>query len=145
MPSPPAHEPKRTAEWRIAEQPLAAIGHRQRSKRHSSREETQTHSRNNVVIWMHDAHDYPSGVLAAKKHNLAWENSECTRNSEKQKSKKLKRVAQLGVKYFNNHEGESSSSIFPNSRATKHCGNIRASKSNIKRIAEANSYERVKG
>jgi hypothetical protein len=89
---------------------------------------------NDVVIWMHDAHDYRSGVLAAKKHNLAWENSECTRNSEKQKSKKLKRVAQLGVKYFNNHEGESSSSIFPNSRATKHCGNIRASKSNIKRI-----------
>ena len=43
MLSPPAHGQKGTAEWRMAEQPLAAIGHRRRSKRHSSREETQTH------------------------------------------------------------------------------------------------------
>ena len=49
---------------------------------------------------MHDAHEHPSEVLAAKKHNLAWENSECTRNSEKQKSKKLKRVTQIGQKIF---------------------------------------------
>jgi hypothetical protein len=43
MPILPAHEQKRTAERRMAEQPLAAIGHRRRSKRHASREGTQTH------------------------------------------------------------------------------------------------------
>ena len=72
MLSTPAHGQTRTAGWRVAEQPLAALGHhRRRSKRHSSREETQTYSRNNGVFWMHDAHEHPSEVLAAKKHNLA--------------------------------------------------------------------------
>jgi hypothetical protein len=71
MPSPPAHGQTRTAGWLMAERPLAALGHRQRSKRHSSREETPNHSQNNSVIWMHDAHEHPSEGLAAKKHNLA--------------------------------------------------------------------------
>jgi hypothetical protein len=79
----------------------------------------------------------PTIIQAAfllRRNNLVWENSECTRNSEKRKGKKLKRVTQIGEKYLRNHVGESSSSIFPNSRTTKNCGNFRASKSNIKRI-----------
>jgi hypothetical protein len=42
----------------------------------------------------------PSDDLAAKKHNLAQENSCCTHNSEKQKSKKLKRVTQVSQNIF---------------------------------------------
>jgi len=125
-PSPPAHKPKRTAEWRIAEQPLVAmaIG--------SGRSVTAAGKGHkfNVKRSIFDCTmptQNPSDDLAAKKRKLAQENSFCTHNSEKQKSKKLKRVTQVSQNILRNRVGGSSSTIFPNSRTAKHCENFRAS------------------
>jgi hypothetical protein len=68
MPSLPAHEQKRTAEWRMVEQPLAAIGHRLRSKQPARDTNSLTKQK---YIWLHDAYENPRDVLATKKHHRA--------------------------------------------------------------------------
>jgi hypothetical protein len=71
MLSTPAHGQTRTAGWRVAEQLLAALGyHRRRSKRHSSREETQTYSRNTSVFGC----TMPTNIQAkfSLRRNITW-------------------------------------------------------------------------
>jgi len=50
--------------WRSSRWPSAAVEASQQPGR-------DTNSLRNEVYWMHDAHEHPSEVLAAKKHNLA--------------------------------------------------------------------------